>query len=201
MDETTLFLFFDQDGDGKIGMEDAYYLPVLGIPVEVLRLAWGLVDPDKKLHLTRTEFLVLSRLVSVVQNGGSIDSHTLQSSWFQRFFSSFFSFLFCEDKKTFFFSPSCELPNSQKQQLHKTCNSTKCSCSSLLVCNFFYSIILKLKIHVSQQNSRPNVPPKTLWNHLTNPFQWQMNYGFGHCSKETLDTFDLIDIKNLNLQR
>ena len=89
-----LFFFFDQDNDGNIGFEDAHYLPLLGVTADVLRVAWDCCDTGRKGFLTSEEFELMSRLVSVVQDGGSIDHQTPQTSWFQGFFFPFFS-LFC----------------------------------------------------------------------------------------------------------
>ena len=93
MEAPELFHFFDQDSDGKIGFEDAHYLPLLGVSADILRVAWDCSDVGRKGFLSNEEFGVLSRLVSVVQDGGSIDHQTPQTAWFQRF-PPFFFFLF-----------------------------------------------------------------------------------------------------------
>ena len=43
-----LFLFFDKDKDNRIGLTDAFYLPLFGVSLDVLRVAWGFSDIGKK---------------------------------------------------------------------------------------------------------------------------------------------------------
>ena len=78
-----LFHMFDRNNQGRIGVIDAYHFFLFGVSTEILRIAWANVDREGRGYITKEQFGVFSRLVSVAQLGGSIDLNTSEAPWFQ----------------------------------------------------------------------------------------------------------------------